>query len=169
MRFLPLSWGELSFSRELDRNHPYHHREHCLFGRKGMASGQKKTPQAKPEAIVLCTTRLCDCYHMDTSTRGVTPPEGSSQEEHGEGAEFPVCWPRVPGEAPTCSSQPRHHGSVGLPAFRAEQEQKLQSCSHSQDLFVCMHTALSLHHKLLQSASWKNRRLFNQIKDQSCI
>lgn len=84
VRFLPLSWGELSFSRELDRNHPYHHREHCLFGRKGMASGQKKTPQAKPEAIVLCTTRLCDCYHMDTSTRGVTPPEGSSQEEHGE-------------------------------------------------------------------------------------
>lgn len=94
VRFLPLSWGELSFSCELDRNHPYHHRDHRLFGRKGMASGQKK-PQAKPEAIADCTMRLCDCYHMDRST--MAPEEWLLQKE-GDKCSMVRC--RVPSELP---------------------------------------------------------------------
>lgn len=171
VRFLPPSWGELSFSRELDRNHPYHHRDHRLLGRKGMASGQKKTPKAKPGAIVHRTMQLCDCYPMDTST--VAPEEWLLQKEAHKSSMVRCRVPSVlaPGWV-SLGRNPPAHPSPGIAAawgslpFCAEQEQKLQSCSHSQDLFVCMHTALSLHHKPLQSASQKNRWLFNQIKDK---
>lgn len=174
VRFLPLSWGELSFSRELDRNHPYHYRDHHLFGRKGMASGQKKNPQAKPEARVHRATRLRDCCYTDSST--VAPEEWLLQEEalrssmvKGRAPSVPAPWSVSLGRYPPAHPSPGITAAWGSLPFPAEQEQKLQGCSHSQDLFVCMHTALSLHHKLLQPASQKNRWLFNQIKDQSCI
>lgn len=172
VRFLPLSWGELSFSCELDRNHPYHHRDQFIWKKRN--GKWPKNPQAKPEAIVHCTRRIHDCYHMDRST--MAAEEWLLQKE-GHQCSMVRC--RMPSVlAPWSVSLGRYppaHPSPGITALwgslllRAEQEQKLQSCSHSQDLFVCMHTALSLHHKLLQSASRKNRWLFNQIKDQSCI
>lgn len=129
----------------------------------------KKTPQAKSGAVVHCAMQLCDCYPMDTSN--VAPEEWLLQKEAHQSSMVrcrvpPVLWWVSLGRYPPVHPSPGITAAWGSLPFRAEQEQKLQSCSHSQDLFVCMHTALSLHHKLLQSASQKNRWLFNQIKDK---
>ena len=53
VRFLPLSWGELSFSHELDRNHPYHYWDHRLFRRKEWRTAKKT--QTKQGTIFHCT------------------------------------------------------------------------------------------------------------------
>lgn len=77
MRFLPLSWGELSFSMSLTE---------VIFTRiivylegKEWQAAKKKPNQTKQETLVRSTTQHCDCYHVDTNTihtRGTTSPEG---------------------------------------------------------------------------------------------
>lgn len=169
VRFLPLSWGELSFSCELDRNHPYHHRDQFIW-KKRNGERPKKTPRQtrSHSSLYQANPWLLPHGHEHRGSRGVTPPQGRSP------ARCRVPWVLAPWSV-SLGRYPPAHPSPGITALwgslllRAQQEQKLQGCSHSQDLFVCTHTALSLHHKLLQSASQKNRWLFNQIKDQSCI
>lgn len=58
------------------------------------------------------------------------------------GAELPVCWPRVPGEVPTCSSQPRHQGSVGLPAAPCRTGTETAEL-FSQPGLICLHAHCS--------------------------
>lgn len=170
VRFLPLSWGELSFSCELDRNHPYHHWDHRLFGRKGMASGQEK-PQGKPEAIVHCPMRFCDCCHRDTST--MAPRQWPLQKEGHKGSTGRCRAPWV-GQCPWGGTH------LLIPAQASQQSGAPCRSVHNRNrncraaltattyLFAC--TLLwACNTKLLQSASQKNRWLFNQIKDQSCI
>lgn len=90
VRFLPLSWGELSFSRELDRNHPYHHRDHRLFGRNG--EWPKKNPSQARSRSSLDHVTLWLLPHghehhgSDSSSRKVTSAARW-------GAELPGCWP----------------------------------------------------------------------------
>lgn len=104
----------------------------------------KKNLQAKPEAIVHCTTWLRDCYHMDMSTMAVTLLKGRSQMQHGEVQSSLGAGPvvGVPGEVPTCSSQPRHHSSVGLPDVLRRTGTETAEL-FSQPGLICLHAHCS--------------------------
>lgn len=80
-----------------------------------MGSSQKKAPSQ--------TRSHRSLYHATPhgpEHRGTRSDSSSRKVTNAAwwGAEFPGCCPvvGVPGDVPTCSSQPRHHSSVGLPA-----------------------------------------------------
>lgn len=127
-----------------------------LEGKERCAASKTQTKQ---EAILRCTIQLWDCCSMDMGTiptTGKAPPEGGTHKgstarpraavESGLGA-------AVLGE-PTCS--PARAQQRGAPrGLRAHRNRNCRAALAAQGLCVCMHTAVSLQQKLLQSPSQK--------------
>lgn len=134
----------------------------------------KKNPQSQTRSRSSpyhATLWLLPHGHEHCGTRGVTPPEGSSQEQHGEVQSALCAGPGVgvPREEPTCSSQPRHRGSVGLPAVPCRTGTETAEL-FSQPGLICLHAHCSeLASQTLAVCLTEKQVTVQPNKRQSCI